>query len=147
MQIADSDMRRRNPARWRAIEARLGREYTIWVATVRHDGRPHLAPVWFVWLQEKIYITTGSETQKFANLYHNQSIALSLPDTDSVIIIEGEAHVARRELTDILGDYFFHKYEWDFRYDDSADWRLIEITPQRIMAWGDGHDEEGIRVL
>jgi general stress protein 26 len=139
-------MRRRNPARWRAIEARLGRELTIWVATVRYDGRPHLTPVWFIWLENKVYIATGTQTQKFANLYHNQNITLSLPDTAAVVIIEGEAHVAERAVIDTLADYFYHKYEWDFRYDDSADWRLIEITPHKILAWGDGYEAEGPRV-
>lgn len=140
-------MRRRNPTRWRAIEARLGREPTIWVATVRYDGRPHLTPVWFIWLNEKVYISIGAETQKFVNLIANQSIALSLPDTDSVVLIEGEAHVADWQTVDTLADYFFHKYEWDFRYDDSADWRLVEVTPHKILAWGDGYEAEGTRVL
>ncbi|MCA9970487.1 MAG: pyridoxamine 5'-phosphate oxidase family protein [Anaerolineales bacterium] len=140
-------MTRRNPARWRAIEARLGREATIWVATVRYDGRPHLTPVWYIWLNEKIYISIGSETQKFVNLTANQSISLALPDTDSVIIIEGEAHVADWQTVDVLADYFYHKYEWDFRYDDSADWRLVEVTPHKMLAWGDGYEAEGVRVL
>ena len=140
-------MKRRNPARWRAIEARLGREMAIWLATVRGDGRPHLVPVWFIWLDEKIYLATGSETQKYANMYHNQSIALSLPDSASVVIIEGEAHVADRNTVDRLADYFYHKYEWDFRYDETAVWRLIEITPHKIMAWGDGYESEDIRIL
>ncbi|MCI0574674.1 MAG: pyridoxamine 5'-phosphate oxidase family protein [Chloroflexi bacterium] len=138
---------RRNPARWRAIEARLGREATIWLATVRADGRPHLAPVWYVWLDGKVYLATGTETQKFTNLRANQQVALALPDTTSVIVIEGEAHAADRNTTNNLAEYFFHKYEWDFRYDDTADWRLIEITPRKILAWGDGYDEEGTRVL
>ena len=129
------------------MEARLGRESTIWVATVRDNGRPHLVPVWFVWLDGKIYIATGSETQKFANLYYNQSIALSLPNTENVLIIEGEAHVADYQTVDALADYFYHKYEWDFRHDDSALWRLIEITPHKIMAWGDAHEEDGLRIL
>ena len=129
------------------MEARLGRELTIWVATVRDNGRPHLAPVWFVWLEEKVYIATGSETQKFTNLYYNQSISLALPSTDNVLIIEGEAHVADYQTVDIVADYFYHKYEWDFRYDDSALWRLIEITPRKIMAWGDDQDQDGIRIL
>ncbi|RMG95771.1 MAG: hypothetical protein D6706_11570 [Chloroflexi bacterium] len=140
-------MKRRNPARWRAIEARLGREMTIWIATVRYDGRPHLVPVWFIWLDGKIYIATGRETQKYTNMYHNQRVALALPDTANVIIIEGEAHVAPRNTIDTLADYFYHKYEWDFRYDDTASWQLIEITPHKILAWGDGYDAEGIRVL
>ncbi len=56
-----------------------------------------------------------------------------------VVIIEGEAHVAPRSDIDKLADYFFNKYEWDFRYDDSAKWQLIEITPLKILAWGDGY--------
>lgn len=121
---------------------------TIWLATVRYDGRPHLVPVWFVWLDGKIYFATGSDTQKFTNMYRNQSVSLSLPDPMNVVIIEGEAHVAERQTIDVLADYFYHKYEWDFRYDDSANWRLIEVTPFKILVWGDGYEEmEGIRVL
>jgi general stress protein 26 len=138
---------RRNPARWRTLEARLGREFTIWIATVRHDGRPHLTPVWFVWLGGQIYVAIGTESQKFANLRSNQTVALALPDTGNVIILEGEAHAADRDTSDKLADYFYHKYEWDFRYDDASNWRLIEITPTKILTWGDGFEDEGIRIL
>ncbi|MFW6097825.1 MAG: pyridoxamine 5'-phosphate oxidase family protein, partial [Chloroflexota bacterium] len=131
----------------RAIEARLGRELTIWMATVREDGRPHLVPVWFVWLDDVLYFCTGVESQKFVNLRGNQNIALALPDTASVLIIEGEAHAADRNTTETLAEYFYNKYEWDFRYDNAADWRLVEVTPHKILAWGDGYDDEGPRVL
>ncbi len=141
-------MRRSNPERWRAIEARLSRENTIWLATVRADGRPHLVPLWYVWLAGKVYVCTGSRTQKFTNMYSNQNVSLSLADTANVVVVEGEAHTAPPDEVDTLADHFYHKYEWDFRYDDSADWRLIVITPFKIMAWGDGYDQsEGIRVL
>lgn len=140
-------MKRRNPARWRALEARLGRQKEIWMASVRLDGRPHLAPLWFIWLDEKIWISTGNGTQKFVNLRGNQSVALALPDALHVVIIEGEAHVANRDDLDRLADYFFNKYEWDFRYDDTANWQLIEITPLKILTWGDGFDSEGTRIL
>lgn len=140
-------MRRRNNERWRAITARLGRELTIWIATVRPDGRPHLAPVWFVWLDDKFYFATGSETRKFLNLHDNQNVSLALPDTASVVVVEGEAHGAGRARTEELAEYFYNKYEWDFRYDETMDWRLVEVTPHRILAWGDGFDDDGIRVL
>lgn len=137
---------KRNLARWRTLEARLGREMAIWIVTVRSDGRPHMTPVWYVWLNERIYFATGTDTQKFTNLRTNQAVALALPDTDSVLILEGEAHAADRKTTDKLGEYFFNKYEWDFRYDEDVDWRLVEITPHRILAWGDGFEHEGIRI-
>jgi len=138
---------RRSIERWQGILARLGRETNIWLATVRRDGRPHMVPVWFVWLDERIYIATGAETQKYINLYNNQNVALALPNADKVVIIEGEAHAADRRTTDTLADYFYNKYEWDFRYDESSDWRLVEITPHKVLAWGDGYDHEGNRVL
>ena len=97
-------MKRRNAERWRAIEARLGREMTIWLSTVRGNGRPH-------------------------------------------VVLEGEAHAADRATTDTLAEYFYHKYEWAFRYDEAEEWRLVEITPDKILAWGDGYDEEGHRLL
>lgn len=141
-------MTRRNPARWRAIEARLSREMTIWLATVRADGRPHLVPLWFIWLDGQLFICTGSETQKFVNMYNNQNVALALTDPVNVVTIEGEAHTADRAQIDTVAEHFYHKYEWDFRYDETADWRLITITPYKIIAWGDGYDQtEGIRVL
>jgi len=141
-------VRKQSPERLRAIEARLGRETTIWLATVRHDGRPHLVPLWYVWLDGRVYLATGAYSQKFVNMYHNQNVALALPDTASTVIIEGEAHVAERAVVDALADYFYHKYEWDFRYDESTEWRLIEITPTKILVWGDGYDStEGTRIL
>lgn len=140
-------MRRRNNERWRAVSARLGRELTIWIATVRPDGRPHLTPVWFVWLDEKLYFATDSESRKFLNLHHNQNVSLALPDTSNVLIIEGEAHGVGRGRTEELADYFYNKYEWDFRYDETRDSRLVEVTPHQILAWGDGFDDDGIRVL
>jgi len=138
---------KQNPARWRSIEARLSREPTIWLATVRADGRPHVAPLWYIWLEGQLYIATGADTQKYVNLRGNQSVALSLPDPSNVIIIEGEAHAADRKTIDKLGEHFYHKYEWDFRYDEDAEWRLVEVTPLKILAWGDGYDDEGMRVM
>jgi hypothetical protein len=141
------NLRQRQAERLRAIDARLGREYEIWVATSRGDGRPHLVPVWYVWLQDKIYFATGTHTQKWLNLLSSQALALSLPDPNNVLIIEGEAHACDRQTTETVAEYFFNKYEWDFRFDSSADWRLIEVLPHKMLAWGDGYDELGTRIL
>jgi hypothetical protein len=133
----------------RAMNARLGREMEIWIGTVRADGRPHLTPVWFVWMEEemRLFIAISANSVKWINLIGNQNAVASLPDTANVLIIEGEAHVAPRATWEVLGDYFYNKYEWDFRYDNSADYRLVEITPHKILAWGDGHDQLGNRIL
>ncbi len=145
--LADQPMRK-NINRWRAIEARLGRESEIWVSTVRADGRPHLVPVWFVFSDQKIYFCTGTDTQKWVNLLRNQHISLALHDPNKVVMLEGEAHAVGHQQSMLLVDHFFDKYEWDFSADNSANWRVVEVTIHKVLAWGDGfEDKEGIRVL
>ncbi len=131
------------------MNARLGRAMEIWIGTVRADGRPHMTPVWFIWLDEemRLFIAISSFSVKWVNLIGNQNVVAALPDPTNVLIIEGEGHVSNRATQDILGDYFYHKYEWDFRYDTDDDYRLIEITPHKILAWGDGFDSDGNRIL
>lgn len=137
-----------NSNRLRAIEGRLGRETTIWLTTVGENGQPHLMPIWFVWVNKKVYFAIGTDTQQYLDMTSNQSVALSSPDIDSVILIEGEAHGCSRQKTDDLAEHFYNKYEWDFRYDNDADWRLVEVTVHKLMAWGDGFDEsDGIHVI
>ncbi len=101
-----------------------------------------------MWLENVLYMAIAVETQQWDNLLGNQNIVGALPSTTNVLIIEGTAHAADRATTNQLADYFYNKYEWDFTEDDSADWRLVSVTPARILAWGDGYDETlGVRVL
>ena len=129
---------------WAEIEKQMFA--VVGMVTARNEART--TGIVYTARERKLYFATDSDTQKFTNMYRNQSVSLSLPDPMNVVIIEGEAHVAERQTIDVLADYFYHKYEWDFRYDDSANWRLIEVTPFKILVWGDGYEEmEGIRVL
>ncbi len=51
---------------------------TIYVATVDPDGAPHVVPLWFVWPEDAVYVSTrrGSRTLRNATLH--PSVALSL---------------------------------------------------------------------
>jgi hypothetical protein len=64
---------------------------TYWLATVRPDGRPHVAGVGALWLDGSLYFTSGDMTRKSRNLAENPSCAISvtLPDLD--LVIEGNA--------------------------------------------------------
>jgi pyridoxine/pyridoxamine 5'-phosphate oxidase len=119
----------------RAMEARLGREQTVWLATVRSDGRPHLVPVWFVWYDQKVYICTSAGSQKMVNLKRNGQAAVALPDTADVLVIEGQVAFPLGETVDILAQEFSDKYGWSFLDDSESDWRLVEITPTKVLAW------------
>ena len=66
------------------------REY--WVATVRPDGRPHLTPVWGLWLEGAFYFGSGPQTRKARNLSENPNVAVH-PAGEDVVIVEGVAEV------------------------------------------------------
>jgi hypothetical protein len=133
--LAMPGLRDQEYARRRAMEARLGREQTVWLATARADGRPHLVPVWFAWYDGKIYICTVVNSQKLVNMERNRRAAVALPDTAHVLIIEGLVNFPRGSIIDTLAGEFNDKYGWDFLQDESADWRLVEIIPSKVLAW------------
>lgn len=122
-------------AQKRAMEAQLGREQIIWLATSRADGRPHLVPMWFVWHDERIYLWTTAGSQKMTNLERNRRAALSLPDTTNVLIIEGVVNFPRGAVIDLAAREFLDKYGWDPLDDQQEPWRLVEIIPTKVLAW------------
>lgn len=71
------------------------------LATVRADGRPHVAPIWFAFDADgSIVFTTGAETVKGRSLRRDPRAALCVDDERppfSFVTVEG-----RVELTDDL---------------------------------------------
>jgi len=64
---------------------------TCWLSTARPDGRPHVAGVVGLWLDDTLYFVSGSSTRKSRNLGADPrcSIAISLPDLD--LVLDGSA--------------------------------------------------------
>lgn len=73
--------------------------YTGKIATVMADGRPHLAPVWFV-LDENnkdIIFTTWHTSQKAKNILRYPRVSVSVDDQSplySFVILEGYAEIS-----------------------------------------------------
>lgn len=72
----------------------IERPRTAKLATVRADGRPHLAPIWFALDGELIVFTTWHTTVKAANLRRDPRVSLCVDDETppfAFVIIEGLA--------------------------------------------------------
>ena len=68
------------------------------ISTIRKNGLPHLAPIWFVWEDGKIYFTTMSATIKAKNITSNPNVSFCVDEQTppySFVIIEGKAKVAQ----------------------------------------------------
>lgn len=113
---------------------RLEKQRTIWFSSVRVDGRPHLAPVWFVWFEGKIYIGTDPKSVKRKNIQSNPRVTLALEDGTHPVICEGIARAVEQPWPERLLAAFFSKYEWDLLKEQQYN-LLVEISPERWLSW------------
>ncbi len=77
---------------WGFVEERMADAREYWVATVRPDGRPHLTPVWGLWVDGALFFGSGPQTRKARNLSENPNVAVR-PEVEDVVIVEGMAEV------------------------------------------------------
>jgi PPOX class probable F420-dependent enzyme len=80
---------------WRAFVSEGTR--TGKVATSRSDGRPHVAPVWFVLDGDDLVFTTGKDTVKGRSLIADPRVAICVDDERppfSFVLIEGIAAIS-----------------------------------------------------
>lgn len=85
-------MRQLTPTEARAFL--LDRPRTAKIASVRADGRPHVAPVWFDLDGDTIVFTTWHATVKAANIRRDPRISLCVDDEIppyAFVLIEGIA--------------------------------------------------------
>ncbi|MFL5659605.1 MAG: TIGR03667 family PPOX class F420-dependent oxidoreductase [Ktedonobacteraceae bacterium] len=80
------------------VDERLRSDIMLWLNTVRPDGRPHSAAVWFLWDGSQFLIFSQPNKQKIRNLQHNPNVVLALDNTKNgsdVIVIEGKAELLK----------------------------------------------------
>src|SRR5829696_949729 len=73
-----ADVASMSEAEWRAFLA--GQARTAKLATVRRDGRPHVAPIWFALDGDEIVFTTGEDTIKGKAIQRDGRVCLCVDD-------------------------------------------------------------------
>lgn len=80
---------------WRAFVSHSTR--TGKLSTVREDGSPHIAPIWFVLDGDSFVFNTGRNTVKGRNLARDGRVALCVDDDRppfSYVVLQGRAHLS-----------------------------------------------------
>lgn len=113
---------------------RLETQQNIWFCSVRPDGRPHLAPIWFVWDHGKFYVSTEPESVKSRNLRRNPQVVLALEEGTHPVICEGKAQLLEQPWPQDALAAFLKKYEWDLNAEAQYN-QVIEITPEKWLTW------------
>jgi nitroimidazol reductase NimA-like FMN-containing flavoprotein (pyridoxamine 5'-phosphate oxidase superfamily) len=76
---------------WSWVTEHLSKAHTYWIATIREDSRPHVMPVWGIWLDDVFYFSSGRNSRKVRNLTRNPHVVISTGDDDVGIVVEGRA--------------------------------------------------------
>jgi F420H(2)-dependent biliverdin reductase len=63
-------------------------EPNVWLGTTRADGRPHLVPIWFVWVHRRVWIATDARSVKVRNIAANPFATFALEDGNRPVVIE-----------------------------------------------------------
>jgi PPOX class probable F420-dependent enzyme len=123
----------------------LDRARTASLATVRADGRPHVAPIWFDLDGDTIVFTTGESTVKGRNMLRDPRVSLCIDEEKPpfhFVLIEGTA-----ELTAEDPDLLYWATRLGNRYmgaDRAEEYGrrnavegelLVRVTPQKILAY------------
>jgi PPOX class probable F420-dependent enzyme len=92
---------------WRTVDLVLQATRSIWIASVRPDGRAHAMPVWFWWDGRDVWFITQRSTQKARNLAHRPWVVVHVGDGDDVVILEGRVEIVadREQLARIDAGY------------------------------------------
>jgi PPOX class probable F420-dependent enzyme len=120
------------------------RARTAVLCTVRADGRPHAAPVWFDLDGDAFVITTGEDTVKGRNMRRDPRVALCIDDENPpfhFVIVEGTAELTVGDpdllhwATRIGGRYMGPENADEYGQRNAAPAELlVRINPQKVLA-------------
>jgi len=76
---------------WSWAEERLEASHDYWVATVWPDGRPHVTPVWGVWLAGAVWFSSSGRSRKARNLAADARCVVATDRAQEPVVVEGTA--------------------------------------------------------
>jgi nitroimidazol reductase NimA-like FMN-containing flavoprotein (pyridoxamine 5'-phosphate oxidase superfamily) len=77
---------------WTWVARKMNGCHTFWLATIHaSDPRPHVMPIWGVWLDDAFFFSTGGKSRKGQNLAANPACTIANDNGAEAVIVEGTA--------------------------------------------------------
>jgi PPOX class probable F420-dependent enzyme len=123
---------------WSWADARLSASHDYWLATVGPDGRPHVTPVWGVWREGTVWVSTSPGSRKARDLAANPKVSITTDDPREPVVVDGEAERVTispdatadvEAFTAAMND----KYEPDYSVDFFASNACFRIRPRTVF--------------
>ncbi|MCC7210052.1 MAG: pyridoxamine 5'-phosphate oxidase family protein [Anaerolineae bacterium] len=120
---------------WAWADEQLSKARNYWIASTRADGRPHVAPVWGVWLDGALYFSSARSSVKGRNLAKRPDVMVHLESGDDVVIFDGRAvEVNDRALLRRIASIYWPKYGMAVQEPDpNGVW--YAVAPRTALGW------------
>jgi len=122
------------------------------VGTLLPGGAPHVVPLWFVWLEEGVYVTCRRDSRVWGNLMRDPRVALEFDRGRAWVehqglLLSGSAELlgadhpsAKRAIS-----AWFEKYRGDLGGDGFEVYAtqvpepaMFRLRPDRVAGWSNG---------
>ena len=121
------------PIEWSWVVQRMTEAHSYWVSTTRADGRPHVMPVWGVWVSDAFHFVTDTDSVKARNIRRDPRAAVHLESGDEVVILEG-TYEEVSATPEMLSAY-------EGKYDISlvgVSQGIYRLSLDKVLAWTEG---------
>jgi nitroimidazol reductase NimA-like FMN-containing flavoprotein (pyridoxamine 5'-phosphate oxidase superfamily) len=123
---------------WSWAEERLLKAHNYWLTTLRPDGRPHVMPVWGVWMENAFYFSTGRQSRKSLNLKTNRNCIVCPEGAQEAVILEGTAtEVKDSRLSKRFSEVYKKKYDWDIEGNEGP---FYAVQPRTVFGFIESSD-------
>ena len=128
------------------IDQHLDQVRIAQLVTMRPNGTPHVAPVWFHWRHGRATVMAGEGAVKIRNVRRNPRVALSVATEGrpyKYVVLEGEARLTKEDLAEVVRricvryDGSERGPEYAQELLDRGDMVLLDIQVDRVMSWVD----------
>ena len=128
------------------ISAYLAEAHVAHFVTIRPNGRPQVAPVWFLEDNGKAYVMADANAMKVRNVSRHPAVTLSIA-TDQrplkYVVLNGNAQVAEGDIAKMV-ERICVRYDGPVRGVEFAKellsedrMKLIEVQVTRTVGWKD----------
>jgi PPOX class probable F420-dependent enzyme len=122
------------------IRAFLAEQRTLQVATIDHDGWPHLVAMWYVLINDQIVFWTYAKSQKAANLRRDDRLTCLVETGERYdelrgVQIKGRAIINDdRETVQRIGEVIYERYTGG-HLNDAIRQMVAAQAPKRVIVF------------
>ena len=119
---------------WSWVARKMNRCRTFWLTTIHSaHSRPHVMPLWGVWVDDAFYFSTGRSSRKGQNLVANPACAVTNDQGEEAVIIEGNAEeVKDAAALEAMAAAYKKKYKMDPRAMNEP---IFVVRPGKVFAF------------